>query len=62
MLVCTAIVANNYLIAPYVGAIFGPKYSVVLTLDDNIWGLIKLGVGGYVFGRSAEKAVTAWRK
>lgn len=53
MLVAITIVANNYIIAPYANAIFGS--SVSLDLDQNIWDLLKIGVGGYVVGRSGEK-------
>jgi hypothetical protein len=48
MLVCIYIVFNNYVLVPYFDL-------PVATLDDNIWELIKLGVTGYVAGRSLEK-------
>lgn len=59
MLSITAILLNNYLIAPYAHAIFGA--SVILELPEPLWTLLTVGVGGYVMGRSAEKAVRNWK-
>jgi hypothetical protein len=48
MCICMFIVFNNYLLVPY--------FNLPITsLDDHIWTLIDLGVGGYVAGRSLEK-------
>jgi len=55
MLVFTAIVANNYILAPYLQAMF--HVGLTLELPDQMWELLKIGVGGYVVGRSVEKAV-----
>lgn len=55
MLVIVAIVANNYLLAPYLGAMFG--VGLQLELPDAMWNLMTLGVGGYIAGRSGEKIV-----
>lgn len=60
MLTIVAIVANNYLLAPYLNSMFGLG-APVLPLPERLWELMNLGVGGYVIGRSAEKAVTAWK-
>lgn len=60
MLVIIAIVANNYLVAPYLGAMFG--VGLTLPLPDALWDLMTLGVGGYVAGRSAEKSIGAWQQ
>lgn len=54
-----SIVANNYVIAPYAQAIF--DRSVALPTPPDLWALIKIGLGGYVVGRSAEKCVAAWK-
>jgi hypothetical protein len=35
--------------------------QVSLPTPPDLWALIKLGLGGYVVGRSAEKCVTAWK-
>lgn len=58
MLVFTTIVANNFLIAPYLQAIIGR--SVILPLPPDLWALLKIGLGGYVVGRSSEKVARAW--
>jgi hypothetical protein len=56
MLIIAAIVANNYLLAPYLSAMFDA--GLELALPDRLWDLMTLGVGGYIAGRSIEK-VTA---
>lgn len=61
MLVVVAIIANNYLLAPYINAIFGAGSVPVLDLPERLWDLMTLGVGGYVVGRSAEKLMATWR-
>jgi hypothetical protein len=53
MLVFVAIVANNYILAPYVDLFFGS--GLQLDVPAPMWDLIKIGLGGYVVGRSAEK-------
>jgi hypothetical protein len=58
MMVFVFIVANNYIIAP-AQALSGA--SVSLPTPPDLWALIKIGLGGYVVGRSAEKCVAAWK-
>lgn len=53
MLVFVAIVANNYLLYPYLSLLW--EAAPMLPLPEDLWDLIKLGLGGYVVGRSAEK-------
>lgn len=58
MLVIIGILANNFIIAPYAQAFF--DVSVILspdvsTLPDQLWDLLKVGIGGYIGGRSLEK-------
>jgi hypothetical protein len=53
MLTIVAIVANNYLIAPYLDAAFG--FGMQLSLPDKLWTLMTVGVGGYVGSRGIEK-------
>jgi Holin of 3TMs, for gene-transfer release len=50
MLTFTFIIAWNFIIAPLFTL---PKADI----PDNMWELLKLGMGGYIFGRSAEKIV-----
>ena len=59
MLMFAFIVANNYIIAPYANALFGVAIS--LPLPPDLWQLLKLGIGGYVVGRSVEKSVRAYK-
>ena len=53
MLVIIVIVANNYILYPYL-SIFTDKVRV-LDLPDRLWQLMEIGVGGYILGRTAEK-------
>ena len=50
-----AIVGNNYIIAPYLGLLMGNEYKLMLEIPPDMWSLLKLGVSGYVVGRSLEK-------
>jgi hypothetical protein len=59
MMVFVFIVFNNYILAPYLQAMF--SWSVSLQTPPDLWALIKIGLGGYVVGRSAEKCVAAWK-
>jgi len=59
MLTIVAIVANNYLLYPYL-SLFTSKV-VALELPDKLWNLMTIGVGGYIAGRSAEKIIKDWR-
>lgn len=49
------IVANNYIIMPYIQMFCGAKYVVSLKIPPDMWSLLKLGVSGYIVGRSVEK-------
>jgi len=53
MLTIIVIVANNYILYPYL-SIFTDKVHV-LELPDKLWALMEIGVGGYILGRTAEK-------
>lgn len=53
MLSIVAIVVNNYILYPYL-SIFWDN-AIVLDLPEKMWDLMKIGVGGYVVGRSGEK-------
>lgn len=60
MMVIVAIVANNYIIAPYLDAMFGS--SLMLELPERLWDLMTLGVGGYVAGRTGERLMTTYQQ
>ena len=53
MLTFVFIIANNYILYPYLALFFeeAPK----LEIPPDMWALLKIGLGGYVVGRSAEK-------
>tara|TARA_R110000803_G_scaffold83553_1_gene149621 strand:- start:585 stop:980 length:396 start_codon:yes stop_codon:yes gene_type:complete len=53
MMIFAAIVANNYLLYPYISLFW--QAAPLLELPPDLWDLIKIGLGGYVVGRSAEK-------
>jgi len=55
MVMFGAIIANNYLLVP----IFN---SPPADIPPDMWDLLKLGVGGYVVGRSAEKSIKTWKE
>jgi len=48
------IIANNYLIVPLLG-------TPMADIPPDMWELLKLGIGGYVVGRSVEKGVKVWK-
>ena len=60
MISIVAIVVNNYLLVPY-GQMFFPGSVKVLELPPALWELMKIGVGGYVIGRTGEKMVREWK-
>ncbi len=55
MLTFVFIIANNYIIYPYLSLFFdeAPK----LAIPPDMWDLLKIGLGGYVVGRSVEKGI-----
>jgi len=59
MLVITAIVAWNFLLAPLielsVTLATGDQIPLQIDLPGELWTLLTVGVGGYTVGRSAEK-------
>lgn len=59
MLLFGIIIANNYILSPWLHAL--GFVSVSLPIPGRMWSLLELGLGGYVIGRSAEKAITAWK-
>lgn len=60
MLTIVAIIANNYLIYPYLSLFTG--HALVLDLPDHLYTLMEIGVGGYIVGRSGEKIAKTWRE
>ena len=62
MMVITAIVAWNFLVAPlielFVTLATGDQIPLSIDLPGELWTLLTVGVGGYTVGRSAEKVAT----
>lgn len=59
MLTFVVIIANNYIIYPYLQLFFNS--GAMLDIPPDMWGLLKLGLGGYVVGRSVEKGIQVWK-
>ena len=57
MLVFVFIIANNYIIVPYVSA-FGAMVPT-LEIPNGMWALLNVGIGGYIASRGIEKVVKA---
>ncbi|MCP5367673.1 MAG: hypothetical protein H6907_11495 [Hyphomicrobiales bacterium] len=55
MVLFGVIIANNYVVVPY-------GFGIHLELPPEMWDLLKIGVGGYVVGRSVEKGVRVWKQ
>lgn len=57
MLMCLfgLIVANNYLVVP----LFATPSAEI---PPDMWALLKIGIGGYVVGRSVEKGIKVWKE
>lgn len=60
MLTVIAIIANNYVLVPYL-ALFTNRVAV-LELPDGLWTLLVTGVGGYIVGRSGEKIMDRYKR
>jgi len=54
------IIANNYILNPWLDAMFG--LNIIMEIPPDMWDLLKLGIGGYVMGRSVEKGVQVWKE
>lgn len=54
MVLFGVIIANNHLVVPLFG-------TPAAEIPPDMWDLLKLGVGGYVLGRSVEKGVRVWK-
>ena len=59
MLLFGVIIANNYILYPWFSELF--DLDVMMPVPVEMWGLLKLGLGGYVVGRSVEKGIKVWK-
>ena len=60
MVLFGVIIANNYILNPWLNALF--DINVMMEIPTDMWALLKLGLGGYVIGRSAEKAIKVYKE
>ena len=60
MLTFVFIIANNYILYPYLILFFDD--APMLEIPPDMWQLLKIGLGGYVVGRSGEKISKAIKK
>jgi len=60
MLTFVFIITNNYIFYPYINLFTDGGIS--LTIPPDMWDLLKIGLGGYVVGRSVEKAVKNYKQ
>jgi len=58
MLTFVFIIANNYIIYPYLSLFW--ETAPALAIPPDMWALLKIGLGGYVAGRSGEKIMKHW--
>ena len=61
MMVAISIIAMNYLVFPIIAIGYPAILENTLELPDQLWNLLTLGVGGYIVGRSGEKAIDKWK-
>ena len=59
MLTFVFIIANNYILYPYLALFF--EQAPKLEIPPDMWGLLKIGLGGYVVGRSGEKIAQVYK-
>lgn len=60
MMVIVTIIANNFLITPILISFGVP--IVVTPLPEHLYDLMKIGLGGYIVGRSGEKIMQTYKK
>lgn len=60
MLLFGVIIANNYIVYPWLFELFEMK--VMMDIPPEMWSLLKLGLSGYVVGRSVEKGIKIWKE
>ena len=59
MWICIVIIANNFLVYPYLSLFFDKV--VILELPEWLYRAMTIGVGGYVLGRSGEKMIKTFK-
>lgn len=59
MAIFAIIIFNNYVLNPWLAAMF--HFDVKMDIPQDMWELLKLGIGGYIVGRSVEKGLETWK-
>ena len=59
MLTFVFIIANNYILYPYLSLFW--ETAPILEIPADLWDLLKIGIGGYIAGRSGEKMVNLYK-
>lgn len=59
MMSFVVIVINNYIAVPWLQTFGAPAVS--LDIPPDMWGLLQIGIGGYIVSRGAEKGIKNWR-
>lgn len=59
MLVFVIIIANNYIVYPYLSLFWSE--APAMEVPDQMWALLKIGIGGYITSRGVEKVVETWK-
>jgi hypothetical protein len=60
MLTFVFIIANNYILYPYLSLFFDT--GLQLDIPPDMWDLLKIGIGGYTVGRTVEKSIENYKK
>lgn len=59
MMSFVVIVINNYIAVPWLQTFGAPAVS--LDIPPDMWGLLQIGIGGYIVSRGAEKGIKNWK-
>ena len=66
MYLCMVMVGTHlilYEVVPYFVTVFNlGVWTPQAPIDEHLWGFLKIGVGGYIGGRTAEKAIGLIKK
>jgi len=60
MVLFGVIIANNYILNPWISAMF--DVNVMMDIPEHMWQLLKIGLGGYVVSRGVEKTMKEYKK
>ena len=55
-----ALIINNFIVAPFLNALFGA--GIQLEVPDQMWTILMIGLGGYVNAEAGVKAIKEHQK